>query len=119
MNLQRPVLESTPPRLNPAPWDALPHLAAPSLAPTAVPPVSAEMLCRLPLLCQLDAAQALWLTRRVSVRRVARQARVVEQGSSETGLYFLLKGHAQAVRQNAEGRSLVIDQCARAIISGS
>ena len=110
MNLQHPALESTPPRLNPAPWGAPPHVMTAPLAPTIVPPVSPELLRRLPLLCQLDAAQAQWLTRRVSLRRVARLTRIVDQGSSETGLHFLLKGHAQAVRQNTEGRSLVIDQ---------
>jgi CRP-like cAMP-binding protein len=68
------------------------------------------MLRRLPLLCQLEPGQAQWLAQRVSLRRVARQARVVEQGGGETALYYLLKGHAQAVRQNSEGRSLVIDQ---------
>jgi CRP-like cAMP-binding protein len=110
VNLQNLVLDSTPSLLALGPLGARPHLAVPQLLPMVAPPVSADTLRRLPLLCQLDPAQALWLTRRVSVRRVARQARVVEQGGSETGLYYLLKGHAQAVRQNTEGRSLVIDQ---------
>lgn len=110
MNLQAQVLECAPPLPGLGSLGALPRPVVPPLQLVAAPPVSPDLLRSLPLLCHLDPAQAQWLARRVNLRRVARQARVVEQGGRETALHYLLKGHAQAVRHNSAGRSLVIDQ---------
>ena len=47
---------------------------------------------------------------RAELRRVLRQGMVVEQGSLDCSLFFLISGQAQVVRSNQRGRSLVIDQ---------
>lgn len=72
--------------------------------------VSLELLSGLPLLRELEPGLARQIAERAVVRRVGRHGMVFEQGSRECGLYVLLKGQAQLVRQNKRGRSLVLDQ---------
>ncbi len=87
---------------------------APGLLPAAAamprPQVGAELLAGLPLLCDLEPEIREQIAQRAVVRRVARHAVVLEQGSRECGLYILLQGQAQVVRQNQRGRPLVVDQ---------
>lgn len=74
------------------------------------PQVGTELLSTLPLLRALEPALLRRVAERVQVRRIARHGTVFEQGSRESGLYLLLKGQAQVVRQNQRGRALVVDQ---------
>ncbi|MES2715652.1 MAG: Crp/Fnr family transcriptional regulator [Pseudomonadota bacterium] len=82
----------------------------PSAAAMPRPQVGAELLAGLPLLCDLEPEIRQHIAQRAVVRRVARHAMVLEQGSRECGLYILLKGQAQVLRQNQRGRALVVDQ---------
>ena len=86
---------------------------APSPLPPAATPqpqISPDALTGLRLLRGLDPDAAQQLAQRAVVRRLARHAVVIEQGSRESGLYVLLSGQAQLVRHNQRGRALVIDQ---------
>ncbi|MDH4391135.1 MAG: Crp/Fnr family transcriptional regulator [Aquabacterium sp.] len=87
-------------------------------APTALqappgktkPQVAVETLAGVPLFSQLEPALLRQLADRAVVRKLARHATVLEQGSRDQGLFILLRGQAQLVRHNLRGRSLVIDQ---------
>jgi CRP-like cAMP-binding protein len=63
-----------------------------------------------PLLQGLEPTLLSQLAERAVVRRLARHAMALEQGSRESGLFVLLRGQAAVVRHNLRGRSLVIDQ---------
>lgn len=78
--------------------------------PPARPQVAVETLAGVPLLRDLEPALLRQLAARAVVRRLPRQATVLEQGSREVGLLVLLRGQLQVVRRSAQGRSLVIDQ---------
>lgn len=80
--------------------------------PAAMPraPVHADLLASLPLLRELEPDLRQQIAQRAVVRRIARHAVVVEQGSRECGLFVLIKGQAQVVRHNERGRALVVDQ---------
>lgn len=74
------------------------------------PQISLDVLAALPLLRTLGPLLLRQIAERAVVRRIPRHGMVFEQGSRECGLYLLLKGQAQAVRQNQRGRALVVDQ---------
>ena len=90
----------------------------PVLAPATRPPVPAaarqpvaiDTLLSVPLLRDLEPDLARQLAERAVVRRLARHAMVLEQGSRDAGLFVLLQGQAQVVRRNQRGRALVVDQ---------
>lgn len=67
----------------------------------------------LPLLDGLSAELALWLARRVVVRRLGRGTLVAEQGQPDQALFILLSGAAHSLRQSASGRNLVLDTLGR------
>ena len=90
----------------------LASLALPARPLTDLPPrpeVDVDTLAGVPLLRHLEPALARQLAAHAAVRRLNRQAMVLEQGSRETALFALLQGQAQVVRRNPQGRSLVID----------
>lgn len=94
------------------------HLPLPAQAPAVhlradLPPrpqVALETLASVPLLRDLEPALLRRLAACAVVRRLNRQAMVLEQGSRDAGLFVLLQGQAQVVRRNLQGRALVIDQ---------
>lgn len=97
--------------------DRIRHLAVSSAAdyppPSSALPrqqVSLDMLAALPLLRTLGPLLLRQIAERAAVRRIPRHGMVFEQGSRESGLYLMLKGQAQVVRQNQRGRALVVDQ---------
>jgi CRP/FNR family transcriptional regulator, cyclic AMP receptor protein len=95
-------------RLRPMERLAPSTLPGPPAAPR--PQVPVETVVSVPLFRGLAPALACQLAERAVVRKLARHAVVLEQGSRESGLFVLLRGQAQAVRQNTRGRSLVVDQ---------
>lgn len=97
--------------------DRIRHLAGPPVAsytpPSPVlhrPQVALDVLAAMPLLRTLGPLLLRQIAERAVVRRIPRHGMVFEQGSRESGLYFLLKGQAQVVRHNQRGRALVVDQ---------
>lgn len=97
--------------------DRIRHIAVPSVAsyPAAVPvshrsQVALDVLAAMPLLRTLGPLLLRQIADRAVVRRIPRHGMVFEQGSRESGLFFLLKGQAQVVRHNQRGRALVVDQ---------
>jgi CRP/FNR family transcriptional regulator, cyclic AMP receptor protein len=93
----------TPPALLDTPVRPLPELPP-------RPQVAVEALAAVPLLQPLEPALLRQLAARAVLRRLPRQATVLEQGSRESGLYVLLQGQLQVVRRGHQGRTLVIDQ---------
>lgn len=99
------------------PQDRIRHLAVASVAsypaPTSAPSrlqISMDVLAAQPLLRTMGPLLLRQIAERAVVRRIPRHGMVFEQGSRECGLYLLLKGQAQVVRQNQRGRALVVDQ---------
>lgn len=99
------------------PQERIRHLAVASVAsypaPTSAPlrsQISMDVLAAQPLLRTLGPLLLRQIADRAVVRRIPRHGMVFEQGSRECGLYLLLKGQAQVVRQNQRGRALVVDQ---------
>ena len=84
----------------------LASLALPARPLTDLPPrpeVDVDTLAGVPLLRHLEPALARQLAAHAAVRRLNRQAMVLEQGSRETALFALLQGQAQVVRRNPQG----------------
>ena len=97
-----------PPGLLPLP--ALAHTGRLRADPPLRPQVAVETLAGVPLLRDLEPALLRQLAAGAVVRRLNRQAMVLEQGSRDAGLFVLLQGQAQVVRRNLQGRALVVDQ---------
>lgn len=94
----------------PLPPRAMAASGAPTPQVVARPALPDDVLLGAPLLQRLEPPLARQLLQRATVRRIARNGMVFEQGSREAGLYVLLSGQAQMVRHNQRGRSLVVDQ---------
>lgn len=96
--------------LRPVPFAILGTPVGAEPPPAARPQPEAALLRDVPLFRGLDAETAQWLLRHATLRRVARNTLVIEQGSREHNLHVLIRGHAQVLRHNQRGRSLVLDQ---------
>ncbi len=79
-------------------------------AGTTRPQIPVETLTSVPLFQGVEPALLRQMADRAVVRKLPRHAMVLEQGSSDLGLFILLRGQAQVVRKGLQGRSLVIDQ---------